>query len=190
MDHVVVPLDPAHAAAAAALAGRLVASIGDGTDAAPTSPHLTLVSYRGLSPAAAIEALRPVAAAVAPFTVRAHGYGMFTGDVPRDLSLHVMVVRTAALAQLHARVCQALREAGGRPEGLTEPGVWTPHITLLDRGLTPFRLARAVEVLARRPHCSWSVQVEAITVGPRTGPTSGRRLPLQGAGQPDPTRRP
>jgi 2'-5' RNA ligase len=178
MDHVVIPLAPSHRQSVMRLAAELAAVTGCGRAALPSSPHITLASYRDLELPAAVEALAPVASVTSPFTVRAHAYGMFTGDQPRDLSLHVMVVRTPQLDELHRRIHLALHQAGAHSDGLTEPRVWTPHITLLDRDLTPDRLARAVEVLASRPHCSWSVAVEAITVGPRSGP-GRRRLPLR-----------
>jgi hypothetical protein len=42
--------------------------------------------------------------------------------------------------------------------------VWTPHITVLDRGLTPTLLGRAVELLAARPHRSWRVGIATLAV--------------------------
>lgn len=177
MDHIVVPLDRAHADPVDRLADRLAEGWGTGART-PSSPHITLVSYDGLSLPAAADAVAPVAAATAPFTVRAHGYGLFSGSEPRELSLHVMVVRSRALDELQARVRRALASAGARIDGLTSPEAWTPHITLLDRCLTPTRVAQAVEDLARRPHCSWSVPVEALDLGHGPDGTSPRRLPL------------
>jgi 2'-5' RNA ligase len=169
VEHIVVPLDPVHARAVADLARRLATAVGCAPAAAPAHPHVTLASYRGVPPATAVAALEPVVAALAPFTVRAHGYGMFTGDHPEDLSLHVMVVRTAALDDLHGRVHRALYGVGAQTGGLTEARVWTPHITLIERHLTPARLGRAVELLAAREHRSWSIPVAAVAAGPRTG---------------------
>jgi len=169
VEHIVVPLDAMHARAVADLAGRLATAVGCAPAAAPAHPHVTLASYRGVPPATAVAALAPVAAALAPFTVRAHGYGMFTGDRPEDLSLHVMVVRTTALDDLHGRVHRALSRAGAETVGLTDPRVWTPHITLIERQLTPDRLGRAVELLAVREHRSWSIRVAALAAGPRMG---------------------
>jgi hypothetical protein len=107
---------------------------------------------------------------------------MFTGDRDTDLSLHVMVVRTRELDRLHRRAHAALTAAGACMAGNTDPGVWTPHITLVDRGLTPARLGRAVEALAQRPHRSWTVGLTALAVtrrGPRGAPAgTGDRFTL------------
>jgi len=55
-----------------------------------------------------------------------------------------------------------------------------PHVTLLDRGLTPHLLGRAVEVLARRPHRTWSIIVGSVAIGCRAHVTEAadRELPL------------
>jgi 2'-5' RNA ligase len=170
VDHIVVPLDPAHAQVVDRLAHDVASEAGAGAAAATGTAHITVVSYSGLPPERAIAALEPIAAATAPFTVRAHGYGIFTGDDPCDMSLHVMVVRTATLDALHERVHVALARAGATFDGLTEPLVWSPHITLLDRELTPACLGRAVEQLARHPHRSWSIEVRDLLVTSRHRP--------------------
>jgi len=168
VDHVVAPLDPDHARVVAQLSHDLAAELGiDPEGAAPRRPHITVASYVGLEPARAAAALAPALAAVAPFTVRAHGYGVFAGDTDSDLSLHVMVVRTRALDRLHRQVHRALGDAGACVAGTTDPAAWTPHITLLDRGLTPRLLGEAVEILTRRSHRTWSVRVASVTVARR-----------------------
>lgn len=48
------------------------------------APHITLASYTGLGPDQASAALGPVATAAEPFTARAHGYGVITGDANTD----------------------------------------------------------------------------------------------------------
>lgn len=178
MDHVVALLDPDHERLVARLSLELTDALSiDVAGAAKGPPHITLVSYRGLAPDTATRALAPVARDADPLTVRAHGYGMFTGDANTDLSLHVMVVRTRALDELQHRTYNALVDAGGNPAGTTHPSVWTPHITLLDHGLTPALLGRAVELLAHRPHRSWTIEVASLTVtrraagGGTTSPT-------------------
>jgi hypothetical protein len=85
----------------------------------------------------------------------------------------VSVVRSPPLDDLQSDVCAALGAAGADIGGFSRAAVWTPHLTLLDRGLTPERLGRAVEILARRPHPSWTVAVESLVVGRR----GGRRSP-------------
>jgi 2'-5' RNA ligase len=168
VDHVIAPLDPEHARVVAGLARELAAALAlDPAVAVLGPPHVTLVSYSGIEPGRATLALAPTAAAAPPFTVRAHGYGIFTGDADRDLSLHVVVVRTQALDALHGSIVAALGAAGASLAGTTQPHVWTPHITLLDRGLTPRRLGLAVEVLACRPHRSWSIRIESLAIARR-----------------------
>jgi 2'-5' RNA ligase len=134
------------------------------------------VSYTGLAPEAAARALTPVARSTEPLRVRAHGYGLFTGDEDTDLSLHVMVVRTRALDELQHRCHVALAEAGACVDGISRPAVWTPHVTLLDHSLTPELLGRAVELLARRPHRRWTISLASLAVARRqradaAGPT-------------------
>ena len=168
MDHVIALPDADHERIVTRLSHELATALSiELAGAAQGPPHITLVSYTGLHPDAAARALSAVTADVAPFTVRAHGYGVFTGDEPADLSLHVMVVRTRALDELHRRIHAALAAAGARLAGITRPSVWTPHITLIDQGLTPTLLGQAIELLARRPHRRWSIAVSSLVVASR-----------------------
>jgi hypothetical protein len=107
--------------------------------------------------------------------VRAHGYGIFTGDADTDLSLYVIVVRSRVLDDVHRRVHASLDGAGACMAGTTDPIVWSPHVTVLDRGLTPRLLGRAIEVLAAHPHRTWSIDVSSLTVSSRHG--DPRRVP-------------
>ncbi|HEX6419485.1 MAG TPA: 2'-5' RNA ligase family protein [Acidimicrobiales bacterium] len=174
MDHVTALLDTDHDRAVRRLTCDLAAALGVDEEAVRRGrPHITVVSFTGLAPGAAAAALAPVARATEPVWVRAHGYGVFTGDVDSELSLHVMVVRTRALDELHRRIRAALVAAGCTPDGTTEPQVWTPHITVLDRGLTPALLGRAVEVLAARPHRSWRVGISRLAVTDRDSALDG-----------------
>ena len=87
----------------------------------------------------------------------------------------------APLDRDHARVVTELavdhRRAGDRSGG-RRPG--HPHVTLLDRGLTPHLLGRAVEVLAGRPQRTWSITVGSVAIGCRAHVTEAadRELPL------------
>lgn len=181
MDHVIAPLDCDHTDVVARLSRELAGELGIGPDAAVRWPHITFTSYTSLAPADAAAALEPVLATTAPLVVRAHGYGLFTGDEDKDLSLHVMVVRDRSLDELHDAVDAALSDAGACVAGSTRASVWTPHVTLLDRGLTPRSLGQAVALLARRPHRTWAIRIGSLVVGARrTGPAGGRELPLRG----------
>lgn len=165
MHHVTALLDVDHDREVRRLTCELAEALGiDEAAVRQGRPHVTLVSYTGLAPEAAVAALAPVARDLSPVRVRAHGYGVFTGDTDSELSLHVLVVRTRPLDELHRRIRAALLAAGGTPDGTTEPKVWTPHITVLDRGLDPALLGRAVELLAVRPHRSWSVGITRLAV--------------------------
>jgi 2'-5' RNA ligase len=170
MDHVIAPLDADHARAVRGLAEDLAAALAVAPEAVSVrTPHITVASYTGLEPAGAAAALGPVAAATRQFTVRAHGYGIFTGDADSDLSLYVVVVRSRALDELHGRVHASLDAAGACLAGTTHASVWSPHVTVLDRGLTPSLLGRAIEVLAHRPHRTWSISVASLTIASRHG---------------------
>jgi 2'-5' RNA ligase len=165
MQHVVAPLDPDHVRAAHDLIDQLRAATGVPEPAPPCwEPHVTLVSYVGLPRAVAVEALQEVATATAPFVVRAHGYGFFTGDAPSELCLFVPVVRDGEIDQLQRRLGARLEDAGATLCGQSRPAVWTPHITLLDRCLDPARLSVAVGHLAGRPHPSWNVRLDHLEV--------------------------
>jgi 2'-5' RNA ligase len=176
LDHLIALLDADHERVVGELSRELADALSmDVAGAAQGPPHITVVSYTGLAPDAAARCLTPVLRRTAPVTVRAHGYGMFTGDAASDLSLHVMVVRTRELDELHRRAHAALVAAGACAAGTTAPAVWTPHITLLDRGLTPDLLARAVALLASRPRRRWNIELTTLTVASRaaSGATPG-----------------
>ena len=188
MDHVVAPLDRDHARVVAQLSHTLAVELGiDPDGSVPRRPHITVASYIGVEPAAAAATLEPAVAAVAPFTVRAHGYGVFAGDSDHGLSLHVMVVRSRDLDHLHRVVDRALAAAGACVAGTTRPSIWTPHITLLDTGLTPRLLGDAVEILTCRPHRTWTVPVASVTVARRGADLGVGRL-LLGRATPRPAR--
>jgi 2'-5' RNA ligase len=180
MDHVVIPLDRDHVAARALLLDGLLTAIG--MEAAPEAvdPHVTVVAYEGLDGAAAVDALAPVAAAAEPFTMHSHGYGFFTDEDPLGLNLHVPVVREPALETLHQDVAAALAAAGATIAGWTTPTWWTPHITLLDRGLRPDSLAAGAAWLAGRHHPSWRIPVDRLLAvgGWRSRGAPGATLPL------------
>jgi 2'-5' RNA ligase len=176
VDHVIAPLDADHAAVVARLSAELAAALAVVPDAAPRRPHITLSSYTALGPAAAVAAVAPVLARVEPLVVRAHGYGVFAGDNDNDLSLHVMVVRDRSLDELHRAVEAALCGAGARVAGSTRASVWSPHVTLLDRGLTPRSLGQAVALLAGRAHRTWTIRLESLVVGARRAGPAGCEL--------------
>lgn len=163
VDHVVVPLDRDHVVVVDELS-RAAADAAGVARPEDRQPHVTLAAYAGLGQAAAQRAIATVVADVAPFAVHAHGYGFFAGDDDRRLNLHVPVVRDPRLDDLHERVVGALIHAGARIAGWTEAGTWTPHITLIDGGLDPPALGRAVTWLASHHHPSWQLPVDCVAV--------------------------
>ncbi|HEX5366197.1 MAG TPA: 2'-5' RNA ligase family protein [Acidimicrobiales bacterium] len=169
-----VPLDRSHVQAVDHLVDALVTAAGVPAAARSSEAHITVVAYAGLPGGPARRAVAPVAAATAPFTTHAHGYGLFTGTDPADLSLHVPVVRSGPLDALHRAACDALVAAGAEIAGWSAPGAWSPHITLVDRNLDPSQLGAAVAWLARRPHPSWCVTVDRVALA-GSGQTRGRR---------------
>jgi 2'-5' RNA ligase len=182
VDHVIAPLDIDHDRVVTQLSRELASAVGITPAGATRRPHITVASYSGLEPAEAQAALVPVVATAEPFMVRAHGYGVFAGDTDADLSLHVVVVRSQDLDRLHCAVHRTLAGAGGCLAGTTHPSVWTPHITLLDRCLSPRLLGDAVEVLTSRPHRSWSIPLASLAIARRGTAVDPeiREIPLGG----------
>ena len=164
MEHVIAPLDTDHVRAVRHLADEAVAAAGLSEVPPASTAHVTLLAYAGLLPDDAADAMAATVAAAAPFSVHAHGYGMFTGVEPKDLSLHVPVVRTRSLDAFHRGLHGALLAAGAHIAGWSGPDTWSPHITLVDRGLDPATLGAAVTWLARRPHPSWRVPIERVAI--------------------------
>jgi 2'-5' RNA ligase len=164
VDHVVIPLDRGHVASVDELARAVAEAAGLTWEARTSNPHITVLAYRGGPADHLADFIAPVVAGAAPFTVHAHGYGFFTGSEPSDLSLHVPVVRSGPLDALHSALWLELGRAGAEIAGWSQPGVWSPHVTLLDRLLDPDGLARAVAWLAQRPHPSWSLDVDRIVL--------------------------
>ncbi|MGH9153001.1 MAG: 2'-5' RNA ligase family protein, partial [Acidimicrobiales bacterium] len=186
VDHVVLPLDDDHVRAVRGLVGGVIAATGLDGRAVRPEPHVTLLAYTGGDEAAVRGAVEALASAVAPFDVHAHGYGFFSGKEASELALHVPVVRTALLDALHRRLCAALTGAGAEVAAWCAPELWTPHVTLVDRGLHPDTLADAVAWLALRHHPSWQIPVDrlALTGGWSDRDRAGHVVHLQGTTSP------
>ena len=111
---------------------------------ASNAPHVTLGVADRID-AAAEEALEDVDYG-AGLPLRLGGLLVFGG---RTSVLSRAVVPTAQLLATHAAVHAALDEMPGRPD-TTQPGLWTPHVTLARR-LGPDELSAALAALAERP---------------------------------------
>jgi 2'-5' RNA ligase len=163
VDHVVIPLDSIHAGLVDALAECFAEAAGV-RRAEGGTPHVTLVAYTGVERCTARAVVAAASADTAPFVVHAHGYGFFAGHDAGNLNVHVPVVRTDSLTALHRAVLNAIRGAGAVVAGWTEPEAWTPHITLLSRGLDPTRLGAGATWLAAHHHPSWQIPVDRVVV--------------------------
>lgn len=85
---------------------------------------------------------------MAPFYVRAHGLGIFTGPSP---VLFLSIVKTRQLLELHERIMREVEPEAIRSIQHYQAENWVPHITLAYRDVAPENLACAVKELAFRP---------------------------------------
>lgn len=157
MDHLVIPRDGSHVQAVARVAAAAGARRTD-----RRRPHITVVAHQGLAADAARAVVAGVVGDLAPFAVDAHGYGLFTGAGEGNRGLHVPVVRTDALNELHRHVVAAVERAGGLVAPWCHPDRWSPHITVLDGVVDGSHLAAAVAALAERHHPSWEILVAGL----------------------------
>ncbi len=104
------------------------------------APHVTLAVRPAVDPAAE-PGLRAVAATL-PLPVRLGATAVFGRH--RYVLVRLLVV-DESLLRLHAAVAHSLGDCD-RADPLTEPGRWTPHVTL-GRGLSAAEVGRALEVL-------------------------------------------
>lgn len=167
--HVLLPLDGSHESAVRRLAAGAALAAGLDPGAGPTGHHVSLVVVPGATLEGVRLAMAEVAQAVEPLAIRAHGYGFFTDGTTPGTSLHVPVVCGPALLELHRRACVALEARGMAPAAWTAPERWSPHITVLDRGLDPVALGRAVTWLGGRHHPHWSIPIDRLAVEGRQG---------------------
>lgn len=176
-----IPIGDDHRRAIDTLVAGAVAATGIEHLAEAPEPHVSLLAYEGVSRTAAAKAIEATLEATPPFVIHAHGYGFFTGDHPTNLTLHVPVVRAAALDRLHGELWAALRGVGAEVAPWSSPELWTPHLTLLDRALDPPALGAAAAWLARRHHPSWHILVDRVTLTGGWPDRRGRVMPLGGA---------
>lgn len=171
-----LPLDGDHVRAVRRLVAGIAESAHLGGEVGRPEPHVTLIAYTGGDPAAVRAGVESVGGRSGAFHVHAHGYGFFSGKDRTELALHVPVVRSALLDELHGALCAALDDAGAEVATWCAPHLWTPHVTLVDRGLTPATLAAGVAWLAERHHPSWQIPVDRVAL---TGGWAERDLPAE-----------
>jgi 2'-5' RNA ligase len=124
---------------------------------------VTVASFTELDRAVAAGVLREAVARLRPFTLRAHGFGVFAGEGGHR-TLHVQVVRGPALQELHLAVLGALEGAGATVAAWTQPDLWTPHITVLDEGPTGGGVLESIRDLATHHHPSWRIPIDRLLV--------------------------
>ena len=179
MEHVVIALDDDHERAATSIVAAIAAAAG--SEIQPAHGHITLAAYDGISHVIAHQAIETAVAGTSGFVVRAQGYGFFSGNDGRDLSLHVPVVRSPPLDALHEAIHGALVSAGADVAGWTAPSHWSPHITLAEGGLDPDSIGAAAAALARRHHPSWRIPVhDLLLVGNRRDDHTPSTIELSG----------
>ena len=181
--HLAVLLDGDHVTAVERIWTRLEERFGlSGVRRVPL-PHISLYALDSATDEQLHARLEQVAGSTAPFRVHAHGYVLFVGDHPSDLSVGVLVVRSTPLSRLQDLVRQACGAEDGALAGQFAHDVWTPHVTLADRDLAPSTMGQVVEQLAARSHPSWSIPIDnlACLVDGADGPEVSWRRPLTGS---------
>jgi 2'-5' RNA ligase len=164
LEHIVIPVGHDHLRVVEHLAAGAASAAGVERHPGEPAAHVTLLAYTGLSRAAIAHRVESVVAATRPFIFHAHGYGFFSGDDPSGLCLHVPVVRSPPLDSLHKALRDALSSTGADIARWSEPDIWSPHITLLDRHLDAERLGLAAGWLARRHHPSWDIVADHVAL--------------------------
>jgi 2'-5' RNA ligase len=155
-----VPLVSDHFAIARHLDERVHAALAAQTPHC-TQPHLSLLVLLDDPEIERVdELLVRVARRVAPFPVRARGYGAFV-DAGR-LVLYVPVVRTAALAALHDVAFHAAKRAGLHVDGHYSAESWIPHVTLCELPLRQSEVARLLATDDTLPPISWKLTVDRL----------------------------
>lgn len=135
-------------------------------------PHFTYQVSEEYDADAVSEALQRLAAQVAPFKVRTAGLGVFTAATP---VLHVPIVRSPELDELHAEVWRGLgQEPTGDVARYYETRMWLPHVTLAQGDIGCERLAEIVRVLAAR-NFHWEMEVNNISLIYDVGTEQGLR---------------
>jgi 2'-5' RNA ligase len=162
VQHLIVPLDPDHVEAVAAVAAEVAEATALADLGPPVCPHVTVVAFTGIDRDAARRAIEWALAGAEPFEMRAHGYGVFARSGEFGPSLNVPVVRSGALDTLHRAAYRALIDVGAEVAGWTAPDTWSPHITVTDRALDVDGVGAAVASLSGHRHPSWHIPVDRV----------------------------
>lgn len=162
-----VPLRPEHEEAV--ITARRRAGVPLPVDETWT-PHVSFLVLLAAPPLEQLDdILAEVAARTSPFTVRARGIGVFTGQDPDELVLHVPVVRSPEMESLHGALLTRVEAAGASVDGHYLPEAWFPHITLCRQVLTADELLEGVDSLLDRAPVSWDLPIESVARFDETG---------------------
>jgi hypothetical protein len=125
------------------------------------------------------ERLAAMAAAARPFTVRAAGLALFTGERP---VVYVPLVMTAALMAFHRAIWEQTIDLAEAPVPYYAPDRWIPHITLAMFDVTRENINCLMQRLAFAP-IDWELRVDqigTIVQPPGSIGTVGRLFPFGG----------
>ena len=97
--------------------------------------------------------------------MQASGLGIFTGSAP---VLHIPIVRTSELSELHATVWQQTSPAATGTVDYYSPDNWMPHVTLASGDIHKDNLPEVTRLLSERP-LHWNIAVNNLSFIEDTG---------------------
>jgi 2'-5' RNA ligase len=127
-------------------------------------PHFTYHLADAYDIPAAARGVTAVAAAWRGFEAQASGVGVFAGDSP---VIFVPVIRSAALAALHAAVSDAMDAVGMANLPYYTQAAWLPHVTIAQGNVPADALGPLLAWLARTP-IDWRIPVTNLAVADQT----------------------
>jgi 2'-5' RNA ligase len=134
-------LDPAPAQVVQNLWERLDAHCGlAGVKAAPL-PHFSWLAADAYQTEPVEQVLAEISGRMQPFTIQAHGLGVFTGPKP---VVYVVLVKDDRMMALHRILAEQVRPFAIVPSDYYDPPSWIPHVTLALREVDAERLGCAV----------------------------------------------
>jgi 2'-5' RNA ligase len=123
-------------------------------------PHFTWAGAAEYDQPRLEDALRAIARAAQPFTVRCGGVGVFPGEKP---VIYAALVKDADLLHFHERVWQVTGPLADAPYLYYSPELWMPHITLAYGDVTPENAPCAIARLFFEP-LRWEFPVDNLCI--------------------------
>lgn len=105
-------------------------------------------------------ALKNIAEAANPFTIRMTGLALFTGENP---VAYISVVRTKELSELHQVIWERLHSISQSSSPYYSPSFWTPHISLAYGDVDTEKLQCLMGKLATRTF-NWEIQIDNLAL--------------------------